>query len=176
METTLPMPLDAMAAAHGGLEPYRLGAAAEVAAMLRRLQEANVPLNLNTPQGGVYTTTLWATDAARGVLSFAADARDPQLQALLEGDEAVVVGYLENIKIQFDVDNLVLVHGAHASALNATYPGQLFRFQRHESAALLRLVDVALQRAFGVLAQAHHLAAQAHAARVGMDGGEVLQA
>ena len=130
---TLPMALETMAAHHGGLEPYRLGAPSEVATMLRRLQEANVPLNLNTPQGGVYTTTLWAMDAARGMLSFAADARDPRLQAVLEGDEAVVVGYLENIKVQFDVDNLVLVRGGQASALNATYPRQLFRFQRRDS-------------------------------------------
>jgi c-di-GMP-binding flagellar brake protein YcgR len=130
---TLPMALETMAAQHGSLEPYRLSAPSEVATMLRRLQDANVPLNLNTPQGGVYTTTLWSMDAARGMLSFAADARDPQLQAVLEDDEAVVVGYLENIKVQFDVDNLVLVHGTVASALNATYPRQLFRFQRRDS-------------------------------------------
>jgi len=130
---TRPMELDAMAAVHGSLEPYRLGAPAEVATMLRRLQEANALLNLNAPHGSVYTTTLWTADAARGVLSFAADTREPHLQALLECDEAVVVGYLENIKIQFDVDNLVLVHGANASALSATYPRELFRFQRREA-------------------------------------------
>jgi c-di-GMP-binding flagellar brake protein YcgR len=130
---TRPMELDAMAAAHGSLEPYRLSAPVEIATMLRRLQEANVQLNLNAPRGGVYTTTLWTADAARGVLSFAADTREPQLQALLEDDEAVVVGYLENIKIQFDVDNLVLVHGGRASALSASYPRELFRFQRREA-------------------------------------------
>jgi len=127
------MPLDAMAAAGGGLEAYRLGAPSEVATMLRRLQDASVPLNLNAPNGGVCTTTLWATDAARGVLSFAADSHDPRLQALLEDDEAVVVGYLENVKVQFDVHNLVLVHGERASALNASYPRELFRFQRRDS-------------------------------------------
>ena len=130
---TLPMALDAMAANYGSMEPYRLSTPSEVAMMLRRLQDGNVPLNLNTPQGGVYTTTLWAMDAVRGMLSFAADARDPQLQAVLQDDEAVVVSYLENIKVQFDVDNLVLVHGTQMSALNATYPRQLFRFQRRDS-------------------------------------------
>ncbi len=130
---TLPMPLEAMAAAPGGLEAYRLGTPTEVGTMLRRLQEANVPLNLNPPHGGAYTTTLWAMDAARGVLSFAADPRDPRLQAMLECDEAVVVGYLENIKVQFDVENLLLVHGEQASALKATYPSELYRFQRRDS-------------------------------------------
>jgi c-di-GMP-binding flagellar brake protein YcgR len=129
---TLPMELDPIASAGGGLQAFRLDAPAEIATMLHRLQEGEVLLNLNAPHG-VYTTTLWTTDAARGVLSFAADAGDPQIQALLEGDEAVVVGYLENIKVQFDVDNLVLVHGGHASALNASYPHELFRFQRRNS-------------------------------------------
>ena len=129
---TQPMALDAMAA-QGGLDAYRLHAPVEVAAMLRRLQEGDVLLNLNSPHGVVYTTTLWATDAARGLLSFSADARDPRVQALLEGDEAVVVGYLDNIKIQFDIDNLVLVHRGPSSALNASYPRELFRFQRRDS-------------------------------------------
>jgi c-di-GMP-binding flagellar brake protein YcgR len=130
---TRPMALDAMTAAHGGLEAYRLSAPSEVADMLRRLQEANVLLNMNTPHGAVYTTTLWATDAARGVLSFAAEPNDPQVQALLAGDEAVVVGYFENIKVQFDVHSLLLVHGARASALNTAYPRELYRFQRRDS-------------------------------------------
>jgi c-di-GMP-binding flagellar brake protein YcgR len=115
------------------LDAYRLDSAADVATMLRRLHEGDVQLNLNAPGGHVYTTTLWAMDAKRGVLSFAADARDPHLQEVLEADEAVVVGYLENIKIQFEVGNLVLVRGAYESALNTSYPGEIFRFQRRSS-------------------------------------------
>ena len=127
------MPLDAMAAAPGGLAEFRLGTRSEIATLLQRLQEGNVALNLNAPHGTVYTTTLWAADAARGVLSFAADPCDTALQGLLEGDEAVAVAYLENIKIQFDLDNLVLVHGERACALTAAYPSEVFRFQRRNS-------------------------------------------
>jgi len=130
---TFPMALDAMGAAHGSLEAYRLSAPAEVAAMLRLLQEANATLNLNAPHGTVYATTLWAADAARGVLSFAVEPSDPQVQALLAGNEATVVGYVENIKVQFDVHNLLLVHGTRASALNTSYPSELYRFQRRNS-------------------------------------------
>jgi c-di-GMP-binding flagellar brake protein YcgR len=115
------------------LDAYRLESAADVAAMLRRLKQGDVALNLNAPHGHVYTTTLWAMNAARGILSFAADPRDPHLQEVLEADEAVVVGYLENIKIQFEVGNLVLVRGAYESALNTSYPRELFRFQRRNS-------------------------------------------
>ena len=125
-----PLPRQAVAEQPDGLEAYRLESAPEVAALLLHLVQADTPLNLNSPRGGVYTTTLWSADARRGVLSFAGDARDPRLQALLDEDEAVVVGYLDDIKIQFDVDNLVLVRGERASALNTNYPHALFRFQR----------------------------------------------
>ncbi len=130
---TQPTPLDAIAAASGGLEPFRLAAPAEIAATLRRLQDASVLVNLNGPHGSVYTTSLWTMDAARGTLSFAADAADPQLQAVLEGGEAVVVAYLDNVKIQFDVGHLVVVHGTRSCALTSSYPHELFRFQRRES-------------------------------------------
>lgn len=127
------MPLEAMAAENGSLDAFRLVTPTEIAAALRRLQDASVLVNLNAPHGSVYTTSLWTADAARGALSFAVDASDPQLQAVLEGDEAVVVAYLDNVKIQFDVGNLVLVHGARSCALTTTYPRELFRFQRRDS-------------------------------------------
>lgn len=127
------MPLDAMAAGNGGLDAFRITTPTEIAGALRRLQDASVLVNLNAPHGSVYTTSLWTADAERQSLSFAADAGDPQLQAVLDGDEAVVVAYLDNVKIQFDVGNLVLVHGARSCALTTTYPHELFRFQRRDS-------------------------------------------
>lgn len=127
------MPLEAMAAENGGLDAFRLTASNEISTTLRRLQDSSVLVNLNAPHGSVYTTSLWTADADRGALSFAADASDPQLQAVLESDEAVVVAYLDNVKIQFDVGNLVLVHGTRSCALTTTYPREVFRFQRRDS-------------------------------------------
>jgi len=43
------------------------------------------------------------------------------------------VAYLDNIKLQFDLYNLVLVHGANASAIQAGLSNDLYRFQRRES-------------------------------------------
>ena len=130
---TLPMPLEAMAEASGGLDAFRLATPTEIAALLRRLQDGNVEINLNAPPCAVVTTTLWTADPARGVLSFAADADDTALQGLLESDEAVAVAYLENVKIQFDVDKLVLVHAARSCALTTSYPREIFRFQRRNT-------------------------------------------
>lgn len=141
------MPLEAMAAENGGLAAFRLATPTEIAATLRRLQNGNVLVNLNAPEGGAYTTSLWAADAERGALSFAADADDPQLQAVLEGDEAVVVAYLDNVKVQFDVAHLVLVRGTRSCALTTTYPHEIFRFQRRECFRVRPLLrDVPLAR------------------------------
>jgi len=127
---TFPMPLDAVAAAHGGLDDFRITAPVELAATLRQLTDANVVMNLNAPNGSAVQTTIWAHDASRGVLSFSADASAPQLQGLIECNEAVAVGYLDSVKLQFDVQGLMLVHNVRSSAINCSYPREIFRFQR----------------------------------------------
>lgn len=124
------MPLDAVAAAHGGLDDFHITAPAELAAMLKQLLESNAVLNLNAPNGTALAVTLWAIDAERGVISFSADAQSPQLQALIECNEAVAVGYLDSVKVQFDVQGLLLVHSGRTSAISCSYPRDMFRFQR----------------------------------------------
>ena len=116
-----------------GIAAYRLTSLPEVAALLRKLYTDRVRLNLSSEHGDSYTTILWGLDVERDFLSFAADPHDPQLQALLEAKEVVVLGYVDNIKVQFDASNLVLVHGATESALNAAYPREVFRFQRRDN-------------------------------------------
>jgi c-di-GMP-binding flagellar brake protein YcgR len=130
---TLPMPLDALSAAHGGLDDFRISAPREIAAMLKQFQDGNVILNLNGSNGAAIGTTLWAVDMARGKLSFSADANAPATQQLMDSEEAVVVGYLDSIKVQFDVHSLVLVRGAGGAAISTTFPRELFRFQRRNA-------------------------------------------
>ena len=124
------MPLDAVAAAHGGLDDFRLTSVSEIGAMLKRLLDGNVPLSLNAPDGSSLSATLWTIDSARGHISFNPDLHDPNLARFVEADEAVVVGYLDSVKLQFDVGDLVMVHGAQASALSCAFPREMYRFQR----------------------------------------------
>ena len=130
---TLPMPLDELAATHGGLAEFRLTSPLEITTTLQRLCDANVTLNLNGPDGSVCSVRLWTVDKARAAISFSANADDPKLHALLQYDEAVVVCYQDNIKLQFDVHDLVLVHSGRASALKCDMPKEMFRFQRRDS-------------------------------------------
>ena len=130
---TQPAPLDALVGAEGGLNQFRVAAPLEIASLLRELCDGNVPLNLNANDGSVYTTTLWTLDTDRGSIGFCADVADTRLQSLLECEEAVVVGYLNNVKLQFDVSNLVLVRGSRANVLSCMLPREMFRFQRRGS-------------------------------------------
>jgi len=127
---TLPMQLDAVAAAHGGLAEFQITSQPELIKTLKSLADGNVLINLNGSDGASYTTTLWAIDAARGVLSFSADADSNQVQTLVEAEDAVAVAYLDSIKLQFDVSGLVLVRGGKSSALNCAFPRVVYRFQR----------------------------------------------
>jgi c-di-GMP-binding flagellar brake protein YcgR len=55
------------------------------------------------------------------------------VRALIDAGEATVVAYLDSVKLQFDLQQLVLVHGTSSSALQARLPSVLYRFQRRES-------------------------------------------
>jgi c-di-GMP-binding flagellar brake protein YcgR len=130
---TLPLPYAGAGAIVSVLDDCILSTFPEVHALLKRLLDGNVTLHLNTPHGAVHSTTLWAIDPSRAVLNLFADAVSPQLQRVLEADEVTVVGYLERSKVQFELNGLMLVHGAHGSVLNAQIPQRMFRFQRRNS-------------------------------------------
>lgn len=127
------MPLDALAAAHGGLGDFRIDKPSEVISMLRKLQEGNVVLNVNAPNGSAITAMLWAIDGDRQSISLSVDSNDPQLQAVLDGNEAVIVGYLDSVKLQFDLHSMVLVRGMNSCALSCNLPREMFRFQRRSA-------------------------------------------
>jgi len=130
---TRPAPLGTPAAATPGptmsLDDFRITSDIEIKSLLKQLVETNTMVTLTGPSGGAYTTLLWAADAARGVISFSAEAHDQRLQQLMDGGELVATAYLDSIKVQFDVDGVVLVRGGH-TAINARYPRQFYRFQR----------------------------------------------
>ena len=130
---TLPIPLD-MLPADRGLDDFRLSAPADIDAMLRRLVHASTPLILNAPDGSAVTVTLGAIDAGHALLSFSIEADTLRLDTLVDFDEVTVVGHLDNVKLQFDIHDLVLVHhDGKSCALNAALPREMFRFQRREA-------------------------------------------
>lgn len=132
-ENTRPAPLDRGA---DGVDPYaafRVEHPGEILALLRRLRDAAVPIVLAAPAGVSTRTLLWAVDVGTHRIGFQADEDHPTWNALVESNEALAVGYLDNVKVQFELDHLMLVRGAQGRVLQASMPHVVHRFQRRDS-------------------------------------------
>lgn len=112
------------------LDDYRVDAPAEVQAYLQQLVRQEVPVTLAAPDGVSLVAGLWTLDAERELLVLTVPAGDARVGHVVEGGEAVAVAYLDNVKLQFELEGLMLVHGHEASVLHARYPDTLLRFQR----------------------------------------------
>lgn len=122
--------------ADGEVDPwaeFRVDHPREVLAMLRQLRDGHVPVNLNAPGGAAMSSSLWALDDQRGRLNFSADGSPLQLESLVEQNEAVAVAYLDAVKLQFDLTDLVLVRGPAGTVLQSRLPREVYRFQRRNA-------------------------------------------
>ena len=120
----------------GGIDPYaefRINQSREISALLRQLAGDATPVMLSGPDGSGLTTVIWTVDSAAQRVNFSADADSPQVQRLIELEEATCVAYLDSVKLQFDVDHLVLVRGNKTCSLQADMPREMYRFQRRGS-------------------------------------------
>jgi c-di-GMP-binding flagellar brake protein YcgR len=112
---------------------YRVEHPGEMRALMRQLRDRGEAINLNAPEGHMLTTTLWAIDDQRERLNFSVQAEAAGLPALVEAEEVVAVAYLDSIKLQFELRDLVLVRSAQSAALQSALPGVLYRFQRRNA-------------------------------------------
>ncbi|HTP71712.1 MAG TPA: flagellar regulator YcgR PilZN domain-containing protein [Burkholderiaceae bacterium] len=123
-------------AASGGIDPYaefRISQPREIAALLKQLAADATPVVLSGPDAAGLTTVIWTVDSTQQRVNFSADADSPQLQRLIELEEATCVAYLDSVKLQFDVDHLVLVRGNTTCSLQTDMPREMYRFQRRRS-------------------------------------------
>ena len=102
----------------------------EVLSLLRELRDGVTPVALSSPDGANLGASVWTVDGDRQRLAFDVEAGDPQLPALVEANEVSAVAYLESVKVQFDLQDLVLVRSERATALQSRLPRCIYRFQR----------------------------------------------
>ncbi|KQY86501.1 flagellar brake protein [Pelomonas sp. Root1444] len=123
-----------MTASPAAPEEFRVTAAAEIAAYLQQLQRDNATVLLNGPPGQSLASRIGTLDAAANVLGLEIGA-DPEgvSQALVASGEITAVAYLGAIKLQFELDDTVLVSGAQGAVLRSSLPERLYRFQRRQS-------------------------------------------
>lgn len=129
---TRPAELDA-AGSEDRWREFRVGHPTEVLALLRRLRDGAHPVNLNGPGGQMLGTVLWSVDESRGRLNFSVEPDRPELPGLIEAGEAVGVAYLDSIKLQFELQQPLLVRAARGAVLQAEIPQVLYRFQRRQA-------------------------------------------
>lgn len=128
---TLPMPFGANAPA--GVEDFRITAPAEIVDLLRRLQDDAVLIHLHASNGASLTTRLVTVDLVRETIGLAADVGDGRVERMLESRELTAVGYLDSVKIQFELDGAMLVRSGRDVTLTASLPSDLYRFQRRNA-------------------------------------------
>ncbi len=121
------------AAAAQAWSTFRVEHPRERLELLDLLRERSVPVVISSPDGTSISTTLWGVDESSQRLNFSARDDSHHLDALVESDEAVAVAYLERVKLQFDLHDLLLVRGATVSALQCRVPDEIFRFQRRDA-------------------------------------------
>jgi c-di-GMP-binding flagellar brake protein YcgR len=123
---TRPAPVD-------GMDEFRVNASGEVKALLKSLLDRNITLSLSASNGAVCNATLWSMDASLHKLALTVDHLSPAVQQVVEADEAVAVGYLDQVKLQFDLQDRMLVHSGRHAVMQAAMPHELFRFQRRSA-------------------------------------------
>jgi len=107
--------------------------------LLQRLQTERCPLILSSAAGLSVQSSLCGIDAAAGRLVLDLPAAGSPLSALLAAEEITAVAYLDQIRLQFEVDGLMLVQTAEGASagssavLQASLPQQLYRFQRRQA-------------------------------------------
>ncbi len=127
------MPLDSLAAQHGGLREFRVDARIEIRNLMRSLQDSAARVHLNADNGTVYTTTVWTVDSQMETVNFAAEGDEQGLNGIVESMECVAVAYLDNVKLQFDVSQITLVRGSQSATLRSPFPQLIYRFQRRSA-------------------------------------------
>ncbi|MDM4764502.1 flagellar brake protein [Pelomonas sp. SE-A7] len=112
---------------------FRLDSPLEIQALLRELQVQRCPLSLNTPEGETCRATVLAVDPDRGVIALDSSASPGLLRALAASGEIQAQAFLDNIRLQFEVEGLVLVQDGGGTLLQANLPQPLYRFQRRQA-------------------------------------------
>ena len=115
------------------LEEFRISSPRDVGTLLKQLLDGAIVLSLHSSDGSVFRSAIWTMDSARATIGFNADPNDTAMQAVLHSQEIAVVGYLDSVKVQFEVRHPVLVHGNRASVLSCPFPREMYRFQRRNA-------------------------------------------
>lgn len=119
---------DATDASDGGA--FRLLDGGEIQALLQTLAEQRVRVTLSNAEGDHLNSTVRSVDVDG--LTFDLRSGD-EPEPLLGADEIVAVAYLDQIRVQFELEGLLHVDGPQGAMLRSPPPQQFYRFQRRQA-------------------------------------------
>jgi c-di-GMP-binding flagellar brake protein YcgR len=88
---------------------------------------------LSGPQGHAVRASLWTVDLPKRRIAFDVEAGNPGLEPLVGGNECTATAYLQRVRLQFDLSDLMLVRGPRGTALQCALPEAIYRFQRRQA-------------------------------------------
>jgi c-di-GMP-binding flagellar brake protein YcgR len=123
-----------MSAPEAATDEFRVASPAEIKAYLQQLQRENATVLLNGPPGQSLASHITTLDTAASVLGLDIGLDPDDIsQSLVANGEITAVAYLGAIKLQFELEDAVLVSGEHGTVLRSSLPERLYRFQRRQS-------------------------------------------
>lgn len=119
---------------------FRVLSASDILSLLRQLLDGQNPITLGSPAGAHLTCSLCSVDAQYAALGFEVKGAAPQtageLQALMQADEVTATAYLDQIRLQFDLEGLMSLAtrpSGDSLLLRSNLPTLLYRFQRRQT-------------------------------------------
>lgn len=122
-------------------EDFRVLSASDILGLLRQLLDDQNPITLSSPAAAHLTCSLCSVDTQYAALGFevkgVAAQTAGELQALLQAEEVTATAYLDQIRLQFDLEGLMSLAtrpgGGSRLLLRSNLPTLLYRFQRRQT-------------------------------------------
>ena len=114
-------------------EEFQVLAATEIAALLRVLHSEQARITLSNKAGVSLPSRVCTLDPTHCAMSFDVRPGDPLIRELTASGDVTATAYLDDIRIQFELEELMLVNAAEGAVLRGPWPGLLYRFQRRSA-------------------------------------------
>jgi len=112
---------------------FQIQAAGEIEALLRVLYREQTRITLSNEAGVSLPSRLCTLDPTHAALSFEVRSGDPSVSELTASGDVTATAYLNDIRIQFELEELMRVNATEGAVLRSPWPALLYRFQRRNA-------------------------------------------
>lgn len=114
-------------------EAFRIRTPAEILSYLHALLDQQTRVFVSNPEGLELRTHLCLIDKERALIGLDLPPGFGLGDGLLDLEEIEAVAYLDAVKLQFELEQPVVIRDRDGSVLRAALPSRLYRFQRRQT-------------------------------------------